>query len=240
MLKDPPLLTIRRKFRRPDRGPIAKLKGAQTGHIVDALLGRGALDHHVKPVDPEQAHFVGPALTCEAGAKRQPGDPGGARHRRSPATSSSPPAMRFSRHRRGRRQRRGWPRTRASPPIVIDGMARDRDGIVPVGLPVFARGITPNSCVRSGPGKVGFAIVCGGVAAAFRSWRRGGQSAMCCGRPRRRRRDPAGRAGDGGGPARRDPRAWKMATQAKIRAGMTHLDSIAAAAASPTRPCYVD
>ena len=48
--------------------------------------------------------------------------------------------------------------------IVTDGMARDRDGILPVGLPVFARGITPNSCVRSRPGKVGFAIVCGGVA----------------------------------------------------------------------------
>ena len=63
MLKDPPLLTVRRKFARPDRGVVAKLERAQTGHIVDALLGRGALDHHVKPVDPEKAHFVGPALT---------------------------------------------------------------------------------------------------------------------------------------------------------------------------------
>ena len=48
--------------------------------------------------------------------------------------------------------------------IVTDGMARDRDGIVAVGLPVFSRGITPNSCVKSGPGKVGLPIVCGGVA----------------------------------------------------------------------------
>jgi 4-hydroxy-4-methyl-2-oxoglutarate aldolase len=48
--------------------------------------------------------------------------------------------------------------------IVIDGMARDRDGIVGVGLPVFARGITPNSCVKSGPGKIGLPIVCAGVA----------------------------------------------------------------------------
>ncbi|MBV9218033.1 MAG: RraA family protein, partial [Methylobacteriaceae bacterium] len=31
-------------------------------------------------------------------------------------------------------------------------------------LPVFARGVTPNSCVKSGPGKIGLPIVCGGVA----------------------------------------------------------------------------
>ena len=47
--------------------------------------------------------------------------------------------------------------------IVIDGMARDFVGLEGVGLPVFARGLTPNSCVRSGPGKVGFPIVAGGV-----------------------------------------------------------------------------
>jgi 4-hydroxy-4-methyl-2-oxoglutarate aldolase len=67
MLKDPPVLTIRRSFKRPPRELVSKLAGAQTGHIVDALQGRGALDHHVKPADPEKAAFVGPALTCECG-----------------------------------------------------------------------------------------------------------------------------------------------------------------------------
>jgi len=38
MIKDPPLLTIRRHFERPSPDLIAKLAGAQTGHIVDALL----------------------------------------------------------------------------------------------------------------------------------------------------------------------------------------------------------
>ena len=68
MLKDPPILTIRRELKRPSRELIAELAGAQTGHIVDALQGRGALEHHVKPVDPERASFVGAALTCECGA----------------------------------------------------------------------------------------------------------------------------------------------------------------------------
>ena len=68
MLKDPPLLTVRRTFQRPPRELIAKLDGAQTGHIVDAMQGRAALDHRIKPVDPECAQFVGPALTCQTGA----------------------------------------------------------------------------------------------------------------------------------------------------------------------------
>ena len=39
MLEDPPILTLRRDFQHPDRSLIARLAGAQTGHIVDALKG---------------------------------------------------------------------------------------------------------------------------------------------------------------------------------------------------------
>ena len=59
MIKDPPLLTIRRNFERPSRDLLGKLAGAQTGHVVDALLGRGALDQAVKPVDAERAQLSG-------------------------------------------------------------------------------------------------------------------------------------------------------------------------------------
>jgi 4-hydroxy-4-methyl-2-oxoglutarate aldolase len=50
--------------------------------------------------------------------------------------------------------------------IVVDGMARDSEGIIASGMPVHARGITPNSCVRNGPGRIGLPIVAGGVAVA--------------------------------------------------------------------------
>ena len=50
--------------------------------------------------------------------------------------------------------------------IVTDGMARDIKGIEEVGLPVFARGITPNSPYGKGPGKVGYPIEAGGRAVA--------------------------------------------------------------------------
>jgi 4-hydroxy-4-methyl-2-oxoglutarate aldolase len=218
MLKDPPLLTIRREFSRANRELIAKLAGAQTGHLVDAMQGRGALDHHVKPVDPERAQFVGTALTCETGANdnlaiaaalvlAEPGDVIIAASDGFSATAvvgDNVAAM---------------AKNKGVAAIVTDGMVRDRDGIVGVGLPVFARGITPNSCVRSGPGKIGLPIVCGGVAV------QGGDVVL----------------GDRDGvvvipqaaleavvAALTDIRRMEEETQKKIRAGMTHLDSIAA------------
>jgi 4-hydroxy-4-methyl-2-oxoglutarate aldolase len=163
MIKDPPLLTVRRTFERPSRDLIAKLAGAQTGHVVDALLGRGALDQAVKPVDPERAQFAGSALTCETGpsdnlaiaaaiAIAAPGDVIVAASDAFTATAVVGDNL------------AAMAKNKGVVAIVIDGMARDSEGIVGVGLPVFARGITPNSCVRSGPGRVGLPIVCAGVA----------------------------------------------------------------------------
>ena len=163
MLKDPPLLTIRRSFKRPPRDLVAKLAGALTGHVADAMQGRAALDHCIKPVDPQTAQFVGCALTCQTGADdnlailaalvlAQPGDVivAAADAFSSTAVVGDNVTM--------------MAKNKGVAAIVIDGMARDSYGIIPVGLPVFARGITPNSCVRSGPGKVGLPVVCGGVA----------------------------------------------------------------------------
>ena len=45
------------------------------------------------------------------------------------------------------------------------GLVRDIEGIVEVGMPCFAKGVTPNSPVRNGPGTVGAPIVIGGRAA---------------------------------------------------------------------------
>jgi len=66
MLDNPPLLTIHRGHRRPDRALIEAFRGAQTSHLADAMEGRGALDYRIKPMDAENAVFVGPALTALA------------------------------------------------------------------------------------------------------------------------------------------------------------------------------
>ena len=58
----------------------------------------------------------------------------------------------------------GMARNAGAVGCVTDGMARDVAGIEEVGIPVFARGITPNSPFKNGPGTVGLPISVGGVA----------------------------------------------------------------------------
>lgn len=217
MLKDPPLLTIRRSFPRPPRDLIGKLEGAQTGHIVDAMQGRAALDHRIKPVDPACAEFAGPAITCQTGADdnlailaalvlAEPGDVIVAAADAFSASAVVGDNVTM------------MARNKGIAAIVIDGMARDSYGIVPVGLPVFARGITPNSCVRSGPGRVGVPIVCGGVAIAPGDVVLGDRDGVVV-IPQLQLEAVVSRLDE--------IRRLEEETQAKIRAGMTHLPAIA-------------
>jgi regulator of RNase E activity RraA len=47
--------------------------------------------------------------------------------------------------------------------VVIDGLTRDRDTIAALGLPVWARGISPAGPAKHGPGAVGVPVACGGA-----------------------------------------------------------------------------
>ena len=47
--------------------------------------------------------------------------------------------------------------------FVVDGLVRDLPGLKEVGLPVFARGITPFGPLHRGPGELNYAISCGGI-----------------------------------------------------------------------------
>jgi 4-hydroxy-4-methyl-2-oxoglutarate aldolase len=163
MIEDPPLLTVRRRTARPDFAKLGALAGVQTGNLVDAMDGRGALDYAIKPIDPKRSAFVGPALTCEPGpsdnlailaaiALAAPGDvivAAGDGFTGTAIVGDNMAAM---------------ARNRQVAAIVADGLVRDSAGVVGVGLPMFARGITPNSCAKSGPGRVGLPVVVGGVS----------------------------------------------------------------------------
>ena len=48
--------------------------------------------------------------------------------------------------------------------FVIDGLIRDLPGLKDVGLPVYARGITPIGPLHRGPGEINFVVSCGGIA----------------------------------------------------------------------------
>jgi len=161
MIDDPPLLTIRRRFPRPSDAQLTAFKGLQTGFVVDAMGGRGALDASIKPIGHANA-FCGVAVPCMAGAAdnlaafvavdvAESGDVIVCGTDGFRATSVAGDLL------------LGMMKNRGVAGFVTDGYVRDLIGIRAVGLPCFAAGLTPNSPIRSGPGHVGLATVVGGV-----------------------------------------------------------------------------
>lgn len=162
MLEDPPILTIKRSWTRPSAAKLKKLAGVQTGQAVDAMDGRGGLDAAIKPLDPACCTILGTALTCETGPNDNLALLGALAIAKKgdvviTATEGFAHSAVFGDNTAIMAKNKGVAG------VVIDGMMRDLAGLLPVGIPLFCRGITPNSCVRSGPGRVGFPIAVGGV-----------------------------------------------------------------------------
>jgi 4-hydroxy-4-methyl-2-oxoglutarate aldolase len=163
MIEDPPLVTLRRPTRRPSPAQIEALKGVQTGFLVDAMGGRGALDYRIKTLAGLPAEFCGVALTCHAGPCDNlavfamlpvlaPGDVMMVATDSYVATAVAGDLL------------LGMARNQGAAAFVTDGCVRDIPGLLGVGLPCFSSGVTPNSPARNGPGTVGLPIVLGGVA----------------------------------------------------------------------------
>src|SRR5579872_2700737 len=164
MIKDPPLLKIKRQFPRPSGADVSALAGLPTGFVADALGGRGALDGRIKPVG-EAKQFCGVAITCAAG----PADNLAMFGALSIATSGDVIVCAtdgFGQTAVTGDLALGMMKNRGVVAFVTDGFVRDIAGIRAVGLPCFAAGVIPDSPARSGPGTVGLPIVVGGVAVA--------------------------------------------------------------------------
>jgi len=162
MIKDPPVLTIRRNFPRPAAADITAFANIPTGYVVDALGGRGALDYRIKPQVPLKAIMVGVAVTCDCGPADNLALFGALEVARAGDvlvaatdgfTATALVGDLFM----------GMARNRGIKGLVTDGLARDLPGILDVGLPIYCAGITPNSPARNGPGTVGLPVVLGGV-----------------------------------------------------------------------------
>jgi 4-hydroxy-4-methyl-2-oxoglutarate aldolase len=160
-MAEPPGLTIRREWKRPAKEAFAALADVSTGVIVDALGREGALDYGIKPVI-STARFIGTALTVATTARdnlapyaclkvSQPGDVVVVTTGDFTKASVSGDIM------------IGMFRNAGIVAVVTDGLVRDTAGLEEVGIPVFARGISPNSPFKNGPGSVGLPITIGGV-----------------------------------------------------------------------------
>lgn len=162
MLEDPPLLTVKKSWKRPAAAKLKRLQGVQTGQAVDAMEGRGGLDYAIKPLDPACATILGTAVTCETGPNDNLAILGALAVAKAGdvivcASEAFTHSAVFGDNTALMAKGKGLAG------VVIDGMMRDLAGLLPVGIPLFCRGITPNSCVRSGPGRVGLPVVVGGV-----------------------------------------------------------------------------
>ena len=218
MIQDPPVLTILRTWERPDPALVARLEGAMTGHVIDAMDGAGAMAAGVKPVDPSRAAFVGVALPCQTG----PGDNlavMGALALARPGDVIVAAADGFAGAAIMGDNVAWMARNGGVAALVTDGVVRDAAGIRDIGVPMFAAGITPNSCARSGPGRVGLPVVCGGVAVSAGDVLVGDADGVVV-VPRAQLAAVVARL--------EQVLAAERALQARIADGLTHMDAIAA------------
>ena len=155
-------LTIKRNFKRAGSKLVKEFMGLPTGNVCDAQGRSGAVDYRIKPVG-KMSQFCGTALTVDTGPRdnlaswaalevAKPGDI--MVITTGDYTGCSVAGDIYV----------GMAKNAGVAAIVTDGAIRDLPGIEEVGLPVFARGISPNSPWKNGPGRVGLPIVIGGVA----------------------------------------------------------------------------
>ena len=148
-------------FPRPPPEAVQALRGTPTGFVVDAMGGSGALDFRLRPAIAEKYAFCGVALTCHTGpadnlalvhalAALRPGDVIVAAAEGHTGCAVTGDLL------------LGMARNAGAVGFVTDGCVRDLVGLRQVGLPAWARGVTPNSPHRSGPGTVGFPVTIAG------------------------------------------------------------------------------
>lgn len=162
MIKDPPVLRLRRGFARPPDELLAGFAGVPTGHLVDAMGGGGCLDYRIKPLADASSVMVGTAMTCYAGPADNLAVFGALQAGRRgdiliAATDS------FTGTAVTGDLLLGMAKNKGIAGFVTDGLVRDLVGILGVGLPVYCAGLTANSPARNGPGTVGLPVVIGGV-----------------------------------------------------------------------------
>jgi 4-hydroxy-4-methyl-2-oxoglutarate aldolase len=161
MIGDPTKLVIRHTVARLAAADLAPFRGRSTSFVVDAMNGRGGLHYTIKPLDPD-SRMVGSTLTARAGARDnlaalaaldliQPGDVLVIATQGFEGTATLGDNMARIAQMRG------------ALGVVTDGMVRDAAEIIALGLPVFCRGVTPNSAFPSGPGEVGLPLAMGEV-----------------------------------------------------------------------------
>ncbi len=154
-----PVLKIHREIRRASDADIESLKGTPTGFVCDAMGRAGAMHRHIAPI--VAGSFCGTALTVRT-VPRDNLAPWAALSVAKPgdvlvvAAGSDDVSVMGD-------VLIGMARNAGIVAVVTDGLVRDIAGLEAVGIPVLARGLSPNSPFKNGPGEVGGSVSIGGV-----------------------------------------------------------------------------
>ena len=162
MAANPPVLTVRRNFPRPAEALVARFRDAPSGWVVDANSRRGALDYRIRPIT-RAMRFAGVALTVHSRARDNLAPYAAIVHAK-PGDVLVVAADAYEEASVAGDILLGMAKNKGVIALVTDGMVRDVDGLNAVGIPVFARGLTPNSPYKDGPGTIGLPVALGGVA----------------------------------------------------------------------------
>ena len=156
-----PALMVRRNFPRPPEKLVERLREVPTGWVVDANGRRGAVDYRVRALT-RAMRFCGVALTVQS----RPRDnlaPYAAIQYAKPGDVMLVATDNYEEASVAGDVLLGMAKNQGVCALVTDGLVRDIDGLNSVGIPVFARGLSPNSPHKDGPGKIGVPIYVGGV-----------------------------------------------------------------------------
>jgi len=162
MIGDPVALTVRRNIERPSKSVMKAFAGMPTGFVTDAYNGKGCLDYAIKPLLPTMS-FSGSAITAFCGPMdnlaamaildfAQKGDVIVIATTGDDTAATIGDLWAF------------WAKKLGVAAIICDGLVRDVNGLLKVDIPVYARGIKPNSAFKNGPGEINTTVTCGGVA----------------------------------------------------------------------------
>lgn len=161
MAATPAALTVRRGFPRIAPATLARLAGVSTGWVVDGNGRRGAIDWKVRPLT-EAKRFAGSALTVHSRARDNLAPYAALAHAR-PGDVLVVASDNYEEASVVGDVLLGMARNAGVVALITDGMVRDIDGLNAVGIPVFARGLSPNSPFKDGPGTIGLPVTLGGV-----------------------------------------------------------------------------
>ncbi|MDH3450833.1 MAG: hypothetical protein OEN20_00320 [Gammaproteobacteria bacterium] len=162
MIGNPIALAITREPARPPQSLVEQFTGAQTSFVADAMQGWNCLHYSIKAQTTQQ-RFCGIAVTADNG----PRDNLAAMAMLDHTTAGDVLVIATGQDESGAVVGDHWAaiaQQLGAVAVVTDGLVRDIEGIDRLGIPVFARGISPNAGYRNGPGSINGVVSIGGVS----------------------------------------------------------------------------